>query len=549
MIDVGGPSMLRARREELRPRRRRSAGPSSTTPVLAELREDGELSLETRARARRARRSRTTAAYDAAIARWFARDRALPGAADARRSEKVTDLSYGENPHQAAAYYARSARAGTCSRASSQLGGKELSYNNLADLEGARRVMREFALPAAVIVKHANPCGVAVAGDDRGGLGARARRRPGLGVRLRRDAEPAGRRRARRARSPSTSSRCCSRPGYDDDALEALRDEEGAAHPPRPRAPRRDAAASATTSACSAACSCRSATPTSRTARRWRSSRGDGRPRQQWGDLLFAWRVCKHVLSNAIVLAQRPADDRHRRRPDEPRRRGADRGREGAGARPRPRAAPCSRATRSSRSPTGRSSRSTPASRRSSSPAARKRDDEVRRRRSSAAGAAMVLHRAAGTSGTDGSRGIAESSSPARSRSATNRRETTDARARPAPLEGARRRLRRVLHDRPRRLDRQRRAAVDRQVAALLARQPPVGHDRLRDHLRRLPAARRPRRRPARAPPRLPGRRRRLHGRVVRLRPRLVGGRADRARARCRASARRSSRRPRSRSS
>ena len=58
-----------------------------------------------------------------------------------------------------------------------------------------------------------------------------------------------------------------------------------------------------------------------------------------WGDLLFAWRVCKHVSSNAIVLATRPADDRDRRRPDEPRRRGADRGREGARARPRPRGA------------------------------------------------------------------------------------------------------------------------------------------------------------------------------------------------------------------
>ena len=86
-------------------------------------------------------------------------------------------------------------------------------------------------------------------------------------------------------------------------------------------------------------------------------------------------------------------------------------------------------------------------------------------------------------------------------------------------------------------------------VARLLARQPPVGDHRLRDHVRRLPAARRARSRPVRSPTRLLLRRRRLHDRVVPVRARLVGGRADRGARRSRASARRSSRRRRSRSS
>ena len=76
---------------------------------------------------------------------------------------------------------------------------------------------------------------------------------------------------------------------------------------------------------------------------------------QQLGDLVFAWRVCKHVLSNAIVHREGPADDRDRRRADEPGRRGDDRGREGARARARPDAAPSSPRMRSSRSPTARS--------------------------------------------------------------------------------------------------------------------------------------------------------------------------------------------------
>src|SRR5207244_10200795 len=76
--------------------------------------------------------------------------------------EKTQDLSYGENPHQRAAYYAeRGARRHLLSRVE-QLHGKELSFNNLNDLSGARALAREFDLPACVIVKHANPCGVAV---------------------------------------------------------------------------------------------------------------------------------------------------------------------------------------------------------------------------------------------------------------------------------------------------------------------------------------------------------------------------------------------------
>src|SRR5207244_11936659 len=76
--------------------------------------------------------------------------------------EKTQDLSYGENPHQRAAYYAeRGARRHLLSRVE-QLHGKELSFNNLNDFSAARSLAREFALPACVIVKHANPCGVAV---------------------------------------------------------------------------------------------------------------------------------------------------------------------------------------------------------------------------------------------------------------------------------------------------------------------------------------------------------------------------------------------------
>src|SRR5437667_392054 len=103
-----------------------------------------------------------TARYDAAIARWFSeREDDFP-ALYPRVYEKVLDLAYGENPHQRAAYYAQTnARTHLLSMVS-KLHGRELSFNNLLDLDSGRRLVDEFEVPAAVIIKHNNPCGVAV---------------------------------------------------------------------------------------------------------------------------------------------------------------------------------------------------------------------------------------------------------------------------------------------------------------------------------------------------------------------------------------------------
>ena len=104
----------------------------------------------------------TSAAYEAAIARWFEEEGGFPETLTPV-FDKVLDLAYGENPHQRAAYYAeRGARRHLLSRVE-QLPGKPLSFNNLSDLSAARMLLRELDDPACVIVKHANPCGVAVA--------------------------------------------------------------------------------------------------------------------------------------------------------------------------------------------------------------------------------------------------------------------------------------------------------------------------------------------------------------------------------------------------
>jgi phosphoribosylaminoimidazolecarboxamide formyltransferase/IMP cyclohydrolase len=163
-IDIGGPTMIRAAAKNFA----FSAvvtDPERYDAVFAELRESGgRLSLHTR-EVLAAQAFAYTARYDNAIARWFGeREQRFPPLL-ARVYEKVLDLPYGENPHQRAAYYAEvGARMHVLSRVR-QHGGKALSFNNLLDLDAGRRLVRELRVPACAIIKHNNPCGCAVGGD------------------------------------------------------------------------------------------------------------------------------------------------------------------------------------------------------------------------------------------------------------------------------------------------------------------------------------------------------------------------------------------------
>jgi phosphoribosylaminoimidazolecarboxamide formyltransferase/IMP cyclohydrolase len=163
-IDIGGPTMIRAAAKNFAfaaP----VVSPASYDAVLAELREsDGRLSLPTR-ESLAAEAFAYTARYDTAITRWFQEKREDFPPLFVRAYEKELDLPYGENPHQRAAYYSQvGARIHVLSMVS-QLGGKELSFNNLLDLDSARLLLGEFQIPTCVIVKHNNPCGTAVSGD------------------------------------------------------------------------------------------------------------------------------------------------------------------------------------------------------------------------------------------------------------------------------------------------------------------------------------------------------------------------------------------------
>ncbi len=163
-IDIGGPTMIRASAKNFA-FTAVVVNPASYDAIVQELRDlEGRLSLGTRESLATEAFS-YTASYDSAISRWFVEkhDDFPPLLLSAY--EKVTDLSYGENPHQRAAYYAQ---AGTRMHALSmvrQLGGKDLSFNNVLDLNAGRMLVGEFELPACAIIKHNNPCGVAVGGS------------------------------------------------------------------------------------------------------------------------------------------------------------------------------------------------------------------------------------------------------------------------------------------------------------------------------------------------------------------------------------------------
>jgi phosphoribosylaminoimidazolecarboxamide formyltransferase/IMP cyclohydrolase len=160
-VDIGGPTMIRAAAKN----HAYSApvvDPVSYDAVLDELREsDCHLSFGTR-ESLASEAFAYTARYDTAIARWFQEKREDFPPLFVRAFEKVLELPYGENPHQRAAYYEQiGARTHVLSMVS-QMGGKPISFNNLLDLDAGRLLLSEFQIPACVIIKHNNPCGVAV---------------------------------------------------------------------------------------------------------------------------------------------------------------------------------------------------------------------------------------------------------------------------------------------------------------------------------------------------------------------------------------------------
>ena len=169
-IDIGGPAMVRAAAKN-HDAVTVLVDPADYGALLGELEHhDGSTTPQLRAWLA-AKAFAHTARYDTMVANYLQSRNPAPGSAFPQSLplvyEKVQDLRYGENPHQQAAFYRDVTPRGPSVSNARLLQGKELSFNNIADADTAIECVRQFSEPACVIVKHANPCGVAVAADSR----------------------------------------------------------------------------------------------------------------------------------------------------------------------------------------------------------------------------------------------------------------------------------------------------------------------------------------------------------------------------------------------
>ena len=307
-IDIGGPSMVRSAAKN-HARVTIVCDPADYDRVLEELAAAGDTTPSTRAELA-AKAFAHTASYDAAISGYLS-----SRAADGARTrfprwltlpfERAYDLRYGENPHQGAAFYVdRDAPAGSLARAQSLgAGGKELSFNNLIDVDAALDAVRDLDLPAAVVVKHTNPCGVAVAESlteaYRAARDADALSAFGGIVALNREVDEATARVL-----AETFVECVVAPSFAPSALEVLRAKKnlrllatGAWHAPEhPELTFKRVGGGLVLQE-------RDATGAGEVAR-GKVATQRAPSVEELRSLEFAWRVCKHVKSNAIVLAK-----------------------------------------------------------------------------------------------------------------------------------------------------------------------------------------------------------------------------------------------------
>jgi len=296
-IDIGGPTMIRAAAKNWQDVAVVTAA-SDYSVIIEELRGNGGvLSSETHWRLAKKAFS-TTAAYDRAVSARLAEipptGDVLPAILDIRAPRKLA-LRYGENPHQSAALYA-SGSAGIAG--AEQLHGKELSYNNLVDLDAAWQLIAEFDAPASAIIKHTNPCGCAegatLSESYRRAFEADPVSAYGgvLAFNQALDGDTA-------AEIAKTFIEAIAAPGYSADALRILQDKKNLRL-------LKVASGSAETVVKSISGGFLAQTPdVHRLSRAEIQVKTKRAPTEtEWAALEFGWKVSKHVKSNAIVYAR-----------------------------------------------------------------------------------------------------------------------------------------------------------------------------------------------------------------------------------------------------
>jgi phosphoribosylaminoimidazolecarboxamide formyltransferase/IMP cyclohydrolase len=301
-IDIGGPSMVRAAAKN-HPTVAVVTSPSQYDGVRAAL-AGGGFTLDQRKHLAAVAFAHT-AAYDVAVASWFASSYAGP--TDSLFPEflggtwdKSSELRYGENPHQPAALYTRPEGGGLAS--AEQLHGKEMSYNNYVDTDAANRAAYDFTDPAVAIIKHANPCGIAV-GADIAEAHARAHACDPVsafgGVIA--SNRPVSKQMAEQVAEVFTEVIVA--PGYEDGALEILQAKKNIRILQLPEPGRSGVELRPVSGGVLLQVLDRIDAPGDDPTA-WTLASGDPADADTLADLAFAWRAVRAVKSNAILLAK-----------------------------------------------------------------------------------------------------------------------------------------------------------------------------------------------------------------------------------------------------
>jgi phosphoribosylaminoimidazolecarboxamide formyltransferase/IMP cyclohydrolase len=313
-IDIGGPSMIRSGAKNFR-----SVAvivdPAHYGPVLAEMKASGGQVADPTLEMLVVDAFAHTAEFDRAVHGYLQEQLSSKGNYPAKLNmafEKAQDLRYGENPHQTAAFYRHGGESGANVGNAKQLHGKELSYNNIADLDAALNVVKEFSEPAVSIIKHANPCGAARVDEGQD---------IGKAYQLAFDADSvsafggivAANRNVTKAMAEAignTFLECVIAPSFDQAALDVLTTKKNLRLMTVPF----DAPAAAATPglgfetyamkkvAGGLLIQQRDLGGVTREQCKVVTKRAP--TEAEWIDLLFGWRVVKHVKSNAILIAK-----------------------------------------------------------------------------------------------------------------------------------------------------------------------------------------------------------------------------------------------------
>ncbi|HLQ96133.1 MAG TPA: bifunctional phosphoribosylaminoimidazolecarboxamide formyltransferase/IMP cyclohydrolase [Pseudogracilibacillus sp.] len=298
-IDIGGPSMLRAAAKN---------GQDVLTIVdpedydrIADSLKQGNVDSASRKKLS-AKVFRHTANYDAMIANYFneVTGETFPETTT-MTYEKVQDLRYGENPHQAAAFYGDVLNRGVSLAAATQLHGKELSYNNIQDANAALEIMEEYENPAAIAVKHMNPCGIGI-GEDLNAAFSRAYAADPISIfggiiAVNREVDE-----ATAKQMGDIFLEIVMAPRFSEEALQVLQQKKNIRLLELPPADSANKPTKMTT--VKGGVLIQTADDGVITAADVETATEKQPTEQEMTDLLFAWKAVKHVKSNAIVLAK-----------------------------------------------------------------------------------------------------------------------------------------------------------------------------------------------------------------------------------------------------